>query len=66
MPRVQEIDSVMEPKRVIDGLGNEIIAIVSPVSVCMFLVVFLVRGLTPHGSSEFGPAVGTLVYREER
>eukprot|EP00897_Mesotaenium_endlicherianum_P005118 jgi/Mesen1/4634/ME000241S03679 len=54
----------MDPRSVIDDLGAEIIAIVSPVSVCMFLVVLLVRGLTPDGTTDDGPSLGTLVYRE--
>ena len=38
--------SSLEAPSVLDGLGAEILAIVSPVSVCMLLVVLLVRGLT--------------------
>lgn len=51
---------------ILDDLGSQIIAIVTPVSICMLLVVLMVRGLTPKGSDEVGPVIGALVYHEQR
>lgn len=56
----------MEPQSVIDGLGDEITSIVTPVSICMFIVVCLVHGLTPHGSdSGASPFIATSFYHEK-
>eukprot|EP00250_Pteridium_aquilinum_P001325 c11533_g2_i1 orf=1-525(-) len=49
---------------VLDSVGAEIMGIVVPVSVCMFLVVLLVHGLTPHGADVRVESVATLVYTE--
>eukprot|EP00271_Cylindrocystis_brebissonii_P003917 TRINITY_DN15187_c0_g1_i1.p1 TRINITY_DN15187_c0_g1~~TRINITY_DN15187_c0_g1_i1.p1 ORF type:complete len:563 (-),score=154.83 TRINITY_DN15187_c0_g1_i1:745-2433(-) len=53
------------PCSIIDDLGAEILAIISPVSVCMLLVVMLVLGLTPDGTLNSGPPIGSLVYNEQ-
>ncbi|CAI5462260.1 unnamed protein product [Closterium sp. Yama58-4] len=50
----------------LETLGQEIVAIVTPVSICMLLVVALVLALTPHGASVTTPTIATLVYQEER
>lgn len=52
------------PPSVLDTLGAEITAIVTPVSICMLIVVMLVLQLTPHGAPDVGPSVGSLVYVE--
>ncbi|CAI5976696.1 unnamed protein product [Closterium sp. NIES-64] len=49
----------------LETLGQEIVAIVTPVSICMLLVVALVLALTPHGASATAPTIATLVYQEE-
>ncbi|CAI6004626.1 unnamed protein product [Closterium sp. NIES-65] len=49
----------------LETLGQEIVAIVTPVSICMLLVVALVLALTPHGASVTTPTIATLVYQEE-
>lgn len=53
---------------VIDTLGKEIAAIVTPVTICMSLVVCLVLLLTPNGAADGSivPVVGALVYQEKR
>lgn len=49
----------------LESVGAEITGIVLPVSLCMLLVVLLVRCLTPHGSDVAVPSMATLVYREK-
>ena len=60
-------DSPSNPDQptILDVLGSDIIAIVTPVSICMLLVVLLVLALTPHGSAPDIPTIGTLVYQEK-
>eukprot|EP00854_Cymbomonas_tetramitiformis_P001244 gene1244-1822_t len=52
---------------VLDNLGEEMTAILSPVSLCMAFCVFLVRLLTPDGvdSDEAAPSIGTVYYQEQ-
>ncbi|KAF3793530.1 Presenilin-like protein [Nymphaea thermarum] len=54
-------------RSVLDGLGEEIIRIVYPVSICMLLVVVLVSVLnssSPPSSSSSWSSIATLVYNE--
>eukprot|EP00899_Mesostigma_viride_P008090 jgi/Mesvir1/17282/Mv07688-RA.2 len=53
-----------EPKRKILSLGEEVTAIITPVSICMMIVVALVRGLSDGDGTENGPTIGTLYYNE--
>eukprot|EP00249_Psilotum_nudum_P019975 c27505_g1_i1 orf=147-1619(+) len=50
---------------ILESIGAEIIGLVVPVSVCMFLVVLLVHSLTPHGAEVAIQSVATLVYTEK-
>ncbi|CAN6470803.1 unnamed protein product [Victoria cruziana] len=54
-------------RSILDGLGEEIIRIVYPVSICMFLVVVLVSVLnssSPPSSSSSWSSIATIVYDE--
>ncbi|GLJ11239.1 hypothetical protein SUGI_0148220 [Cryptomeria japonica] len=51
---------------ILDGFGEEIVRIVSPVSICMFMVVVLVSVLNDNSSSSASiTSVATLVYNEQ-
>ncbi|ERN07517.1 hypothetical protein AMTRI_Chr10g226050 [Amborella trichopoda] len=53
---------------IIDGLGEEIIRIVTPVSICMFLVVLLVCIINPSSSSDDSSSIttiATIIYDEK-
>lgn len=50
---------------VLESLGDEIVGIVAPVSVCMLLVVLLVHSINPHGANSSLKSVVTLVYTEK-
>lgn len=50
---------------VLDSLGEEIVAIVAPVSLCMLLVVLLVHSINPHGTNSSLKSVVTLAYTEK-
>lgn len=56
----------MEPRSLLDTLGSDIIGVMSPVSICMFLVVLLVSTLfSPTSSNSVAVATAaTLVYQE--
>lgn len=49
----------------LETVGADIVAIISPVSICMLLVVLLVRVLNPHGSDSAISSVAMLVYDEK-
>ncbi|KAI3412451.1 uncharacterized protein J3R85_017389 [Psidium guajava] len=55
------------PTSVLDSLGEEIIKIVTPVSICMFLVVILVSVLdsSSSSSSTSGASIATIAYSED-
>ncbi|KAL2652179.1 hypothetical protein R1flu_020307 [Riccia fluitans] len=50
---------------ILESLGSEIVGIVTPVSICMLLVVLLVQSLTPHGSDAPVASIAMLVYDEQ-
>ncbi|KAI5069791.1 hypothetical protein GOP47_0016092 [Adiantum capillus-veneris] len=51
---------------ILESVGAELTGIVMPVSLCMLLVVMLVRCLTPNGSGDSaGRSMATLVYMEK-
>eukprot|EP01018_Ginkgo_biloba_P038658 Gb_32379 [translate_table: standard] len=50
---------------ILESVGAEIIGIVIPVSICMFLVVLLVHTISPHGSDSSMQTAATLVYQEK-
>jgi presenilin 1 len=52
-------------KGILEMVGGEIIGIVSPVSICMLLVVLLVHTLTPHGSSTPVATIAMMIYNEQ-
>ncbi|KAI6683216.1 hypothetical protein NL676_029129 [Syzygium grande] len=54
------------PRSVLDSLGEEIVRIVTPVSICMFLVVILVSvlGSSSSSSSMSGSSMATIAYSE--
>ncbi|KAJ6293844.1 hypothetical protein OIU76_022001 [Salix suchowensis] len=54
------------PKSVIDSLGEEIVRIVTPVSICMFMVVLLVSTLNTGSSSSASSfnSIATIAYNE--
>jgi presenilin 1 len=52
-------------KGILEMVGGEIIGIVSPVSICMLLVVLLVHTLTPHGSSTSVATIAMMIYNEQ-
>ncbi|KAI8475571.1 MAG: Presenilin-domain-containing protein [Monoraphidium minutum] len=54
------------PPSVLDDLGEEITGIAAPVSICMAIVVLLVKLLNPDGTSETGNVfIATLAYAEQ-
>lgn len=56
----------MAPRSVLDDLGEEITGIVAPVSICMALVVVLVKALNPEGSADSSTvAIATIAYHEQ-
>jgi presenilin 1 len=64
-PKFESKLSTME-KAILESVGGEIISIVTPVSICMLLVVLLVHTLTPHGSVVAPIAtVAMMVYSEK-
>jgi len=53
-------------RSVLDDLGEEITGIVAPVSICMLLVVVLVKALNPDGMSDSSTvAIATIAYHEK-
>ena len=50
---------------ILDDFGEEIVRIVWPVSICMFLVVSLVSVLNDNSSSASITSVATLIYNEQ-
>ncbi|XP_052179382.1 presenilin-like protein At2g29900 [Diospyros lotus] len=64
------MDQNPKPTSILDSLGEEIIRIVTPVSICMFLVVILVTVLTNGSSSSASlsssiTTMATIAYTEE-
>ncbi|KAL3699699.1 hypothetical protein R1sor_017721 [Riccia sorocarpa] len=55
----------MTEGNILESLGSEIVGIVTPVSICMLLVVLLVQSLTPHGSDVPVASIAMLVYDEQ-
>lgn len=56
----------MAPRSVLDDLGEEITGIVAPVSICMALVVVLVKALNPEGAADTSSvAIATIAYQEK-
>lgn len=53
-------------RSVLDDLGEEITGIVAPVSICMALVVVLVKALNPDGNADSSSvAIATIAYHEK-
>jgi presenilin 1 len=53
-------------RSVLDDLGEEITGIVAPVSICMALVVVLVKALNPEGMADTSSvAIATIAYHEK-
>lgn len=53
-------------RSVLDDLGEEITGIIAPVSICMALVVVLVKALNPDGITDSSTvAIATLAYHEQ-
>lgn len=52
-------------KGILDVVGGEIVGIVTPVSICMFLVVSLVHILDPHGDDAPISNIAMMVYNEQ-
>lgn len=53
-------------RSVLDDLGEEITGIVAPVSICMALVVVLVKALNPDGLADSSSvAIATIAYHEQ-
>lgn len=53
-------------RSVLDDLGEEITGIVAPVSICMALVVVLVKALNPDGMADSSSvAIATIAYHEQ-
>lgn len=52
-------------KGVLDVVGGEIVGIVTPVSICMFLVVLLVHTLDPNGADKPISSMAMMVYNEQ-
>lgn len=53
-------------RSVLDDLGEEITGIVAPVSICMALVVVLVKALNPEGMADTSSvAIATIAYQEK-
>lgn len=60
------IKKKMDRRSILDGLGEEIVRIVSPVSICMLLVVILVSLLNSSSSSSSSiTTIATLIYDEQ-
>ncbi|KAG8657691.1 hypothetical protein MANES_03G095616v8 [Manihot esculenta] len=57
---------IQRPKSIIDFLGEEIIRIITPVSICMFIVVILVSSLNTDSSSTSTTinTIATMAYTE--
>lgn len=55
----------MTEGNILESLGSEIVGIVTPVSICMLLVVLLVQSLAPHGSDAPVNSIAMLVYDEQ-
>jgi len=54
------------PRSVLDDLGEEITGIMAPVSICMALVVVLVKVLNPDGQADTSTvAIATIAYHEK-
>jgi hypothetical protein len=54
------------PPSVLDDLGEEITGIAAPVSLCMAIVVLLVRVLNPEGDSDTGTVfIASMAYSEQ-
>lgn len=53
-----------KPSSILDSLGEEIVRIVIPVSICMFLVVILVCILNSDSSSSSAKSIATIAYTE--
>lgn len=54
------------PRSVLDDLGEEITGIIAPVSICMALVVVLVKALNPEGAADTTTvAIATIAYQEQ-
>lgn len=58
------MDPNRRPKSVIHSLGEEIVRIITPVSICMFLVVILVSILSSSSSTPTLSSVATIAYSE--
>ncbi|KAK9129093.1 hypothetical protein Syun_017890 [Stephania yunnanensis] len=54
----------MDSNSVISAIGTDIISVMSPVSICMFLVVLLVYSLSPTNNETSLRTAATLVYLE--
>lgn len=52
-------------KGILDVVGGEIVGIVTPVSICMFLVVLLVHILDPHGDDKPISNIAMMAYNEQ-
>ncbi|KAL5746720.1 hypothetical protein ACOSQ2_024017 [Xanthoceras sorbifolium] len=52
------------PTSILDSLGEEIVRILTPVSICMFLVVILVSILNTDDSSSSVTSIATIAYAE--
>jgi hypothetical protein len=53
-------------RSVLDDLGEEITGIIAPVSICMALVVLLVKTLNPDGNADSSSvAIATIAYHEQ-
>jgi presenilin 1 len=53
-------------KSVMDDLGEELTSIIAPVSICMALVVVLVKALNPEGVTDSSAvAIATIAYHEQ-
>ena len=51
---------------ILDDLGQEVTGIVSPVTICMFLTVCLVRVLNPDGTSNPSAVAIAQIYHQEK
>ncbi|CAK9147962.1 unnamed protein product [Ilex paraguariensis] len=60
------MDQHPKPRSILESLGEEIIRIITPVSICMFLVVILVSILNNDStsSSSSGSSIATIAYTE--
>ncbi|CAL5362379.1 hypothetical protein CsSME_00053730 [Camellia sinensis var. sinensis] len=59
------MDQNPKPTSVLESLGEEIIRIITPVSICMFLVVILVTILNNDSSSSSITTIATIAYTED-